>query len=107
MLCTSGLVLSMGYKDKSDQCLLSRSACTLSKEGRWVGETHAIDNYSGRHGSSLQGAQRSILPGRERIQDFTLSVGFCSKLKFHKGRGKFVSILQKPFLSLTANQWAQ
>ena len=107
MLSTSGLVLSLGDKDRSDHCLLLGSACALSKEGKWVGETHAIDSYSGRHGGKPPRGTRSILPGRERIQDFILSFAFYSRLKFCKGRSKSIFILQKPFLSLTALPWAR
>lgn len=57
-------------------------------------------------GTSLHGAQKSILPGRERSQDLTLLIGFCPRLEVFQRWGKFVSVLQKFFLSPIANQWA-
>lgn len=51
-------------------------------------------------GASLRGAQRSILPGRERIQDFTLSIGICSRLKFYKD-GANLSLYRFLFITET------
>ena len=95
MLATSGMVLSLGYRDRSDQCLLWRSACALSQGGGGWERHMPLTVTVVDMGASLRGTQRSILPGKERIQDFSLLIGFSSRFEVLQEQGQsFLYITQ-------------